>query len=136
MLRHLAPICLLLALSGCADDAVDMDTETTDMATDVDHSDIGSDMDMPPVDVIRTRGAGTVVGSDTELRFLTLDHDAIPDIQMGAMTMPFDIADGVDIDMLEEGDRVSFDLEASEETGLLITRLCRPDADGEDCLDG
>ena len=141
MQKHLLTATLLIALSGCADDEVDVDG---DIAVDIETSDTGlstatdadaSDADMPTVDVVRTRGAGTVIGSDAELRFLTLDHDPLPAIQMDAMTMPFDIADSVELDGIQEGDRVTFDLEASVEEGLLITKLCRPSTDGEDCLD-
>lgn len=136
MHKYLLTATLLIALSGCADDevgvdgdiAVDIETSDTDLST-------ATGADMPTVDVVRTRGAGTVIGSDAELRFLTLDHDPLPDIQMDAMTMPFDIADNVDLDGIQEGDRVTFDLEASVEEGLLITKLCRPSTDGEDCLD-
>jgi Cu/Ag efflux protein CusF len=55
-------------------------------------------------------GQGTIVALDTEDAEITLDHGEIPGL-MGAMTMPFPVADPKLLEGLQEGQRVEFDLE-------------------------
>jgi Cu/Ag efflux protein CusF len=55
-------------------------------------------------------GRGTVVAVDAERGELTLDHGEIPGV-MGAMTMPFAVADPKLLEGLEPGARVEFDVE-------------------------
>lgn len=55
-------------------------------------------------------GQGTIVALDTENAEITLDHGEIPGL-MGAMTMPFPVADPKLLEGLQEGQSVEFDLE-------------------------
>jgi Cu(I)/Ag(I) efflux system protein CusF len=47
---------------------------------------------------------------DTENRKLTIKHEAIPDVDMAAMTMAFRVADSISIDKLKAGDKIRFSL--------------------------
>jgi len=78
---------------------------------------------------------GRVMSTSPEVNFITLDHDAIPDINMGAMRMPFDVAPDIDLTTLSENDAIRFRLTANDEVGLLITAICVPARDGADCLE-
>lgn len=53
---------------------------------------------------------GEVRRIDTENRKLTIRHEAIPDLDMAAMTMAFRVADTISIDKLKAGDKIRFSL--------------------------
>jgi len=53
---------------------------------------------------------GEVRRIDTENRKLTIKHEAIPDLDMAAMTMAFRVADTISIDKLKAGDKIRFSL--------------------------
>jgi Cu/Ag efflux protein CusF len=53
---------------------------------------------------------GEVRRIDIENRKLTIRHDAIPDLDMAAMTMAFRVTDTVSIDKLKVGDKIRFSL--------------------------
>ncbi len=51
---------------------------------------------------------GEVRRIDTENRKLTIKHEAIPDLDMAAMTMAFRVADTISIDKFKAGDKIRF----------------------------
>jgi Cu(I)/Ag(I) efflux system protein CusF len=53
---------------------------------------------------------GEVRRIDAENRKLTIKHEAIPDLEMAAMTMAFRVADTISIDKLKAGDKIRFSL--------------------------
>ncbi len=53
---------------------------------------------------------GEVRRIDTESRKITIKHEAIPDLDMAAMTMAFRVADTISIDKLKAGDKIRFSL--------------------------
>lgn len=53
---------------------------------------------------------GEVRRVDAENRKLTIKHEAIPDLEMAAMTMAFRVADTISIDKFKAGDKVHFSL--------------------------
>jgi len=53
---------------------------------------------------------GEVRRIDTENRKLTIKHEAIPDLDMAAMTMAFRVADTMSMDKLKVGDKIRFSL--------------------------
>lgn len=57
---------------------------------------------------------GEVRRIDTENRKLTIKHEAIPDLDMAAMTMAFRAADTISIDKLKAGDKIRFSLSKVE----------------------
>lgn len=65
----------------------------------------------------------TVVSIDAAKRQLTLDHEALTNIGMGAMTMGFRFDKGVNISGLKAGDKVKARVEMKQGTGLVITEV-------------
>ncbi len=57
---------------------------------------------------------GEVRRIDTENRKLTIKHDAIPELEMAAMTMVFGVADTIALDSLKVGDKIRFSIRKSE----------------------
>ena len=51
---------------------------------------------------------GQVVEVDAVRKMVTLNHDAIPNVQMPAMTMTFGLANPALINGLKQGDKVRF----------------------------
>ena len=81
---------------------------------------------------------GHIVALPTDDRPMQINHEAIPDFKnaageevgMGAMTMPFPLADGVDISDLQVGDPVEFTFEvrwSSDEKYHITSISKRPD---------
>lgn len=54
--------------------------------------------------------SGTVVAITREYSAITIQHAPIPEFQMEAMTMEFTVADASELDGLNVGDSVTFDL--------------------------
>ena len=53
---------------------------------------------------------GEIRRIDSGTRKLTIRHEAIPDLDMAAMTMAFRVADTVSVDKLKVGDKIRFSL--------------------------
>ena len=124
MTRTLPALAALLVLAACSD-------PEPHAGTDHDTADHAMPTKSDPIVTIATGRFMSVVPDGT---YATLDHDPIPAINMGAMRMGFDIDPALDLSGYEEGDALRFRLVTSEETGFMITDICRPATDGEDCL--
>jgi Cu/Ag efflux protein CusF len=59
---------------------------------------------------IRAEGMAVIVGIDRPARRLELEHGPIEALGWPAMTMVFDVADGVNLEGLEPGQRIRFTL--------------------------
>lgn len=57
---------------------------------------------------------GEVRRIDSENRKLTIKHEAIPELEMAAMTMVFGVADTIALDQLKVGDKIRFAIRKSE----------------------
>ena len=119
-----AALPLLVLLAACSD------------AGDGSHGHMGEPVRELSNEIISDRSTGTVMSVTPDGRFVTMDHDPLPAIDMGAMRMGLDVKDGVDVSDLREGDRVEFSIEAGESIGIRITDICVPAREGEDCLSG
>lgn len=74
--------------------------------------------DAPAADAapaVKAKGSGEVVVLQPEYGAVTIRHEAIPEYNMGAMTMEFTTADPSQLNGLKVGDRVEFDLKAATE---------------------
>lgn len=71
------------------------------------------------VDTVKAR----VVSIDAEKGQLTLDHEALSNIGMGAMTMGFRLDEGVNISGLNAGDKVHATIEMKQGIGFVITEV-------------
>ena len=101
---------------------------------DGSHAPMGEPEREPSREIVTDRSTGTVMSVSADGRFVTMDHDPLPAIGMGAMRMGLDVEAGVDVSDLQEGDRVEFSIEAGESIGIRITDICVPAREGEGCL--
>lgn len=81
------------------------------------------------------QGRGIIRSLGGQGDFLTIEHGPIEGIGMGAMTMGFDILDGVELSGFSEGDEVAFTVKQGRDETFRITAICDIAADGADCLD-
>ncbi|MCY3702136.1 MAG: copper-binding protein [Rhodospirillales bacterium] len=81
-------------------------------------------------------GTGVIHAIDSESRSLTIDHEPIDEIGMGAMTMGFGVVGAVDLSGLSEGDPVAFQLKRGRDNSYRVTAICNRDTHGPDCLAG
>ena len=80
---------------------------------------------------------GTIRSVGSQGDFLTIEHGEFAgDIQMGAMTMGFDIMGEVDLSGLAEGDEVAFMVKQGRDGSYRIMAICNTAEEGADCLDG
>jgi Cu/Ag efflux protein CusF len=63
---------------------------------------------------------GEVRRIDTENRKITIKHEAIPELDMAAMTMAFRVTDALSIDKLKAGDKIRFSLGKVEGKWLVV----------------
>lgn len=78
---------------------------------------------------------GAVRSVDGEDGFLTIQHGPFSGgIDMGAMTMGFDIMGDVDLAGFKEGDNIAFMVKQGLDDGLRVMQICNTDTNGADCL--
>lgn len=53
---------------------------------------------------------GEIVRIDTARNRIVMKHEYIPSIKMHAMTMPFGISSGLNVDLYKPGDKVRFQI--------------------------
>lgn len=76
-----------------------------------------------PTQAIRSRGV--IYAVTREYNAITIQHDAIPEYDMPAMVMEFTVDDPTQLDGLEPGDNVAFELRS----GLNISTISEVEAD-------
>lgn len=98
-------------------------------AQTTDHS--GHDMSQMNHDaVMRARAehmieaTGVIDRIDTRGRGVSLAHSAIPAIRWPAMTMMFPVGNNVDLNGLQNGQRVQFTLHRAQDGSLPLVELC------------
>ncbi len=65
---------------------------------------------------------GEIVRIDTARNRIVMNHEYIPSIKMHAMTMPFGISSGLNVDSYKPGDKVRFQIKVVDGT-LDITTM-------------
>lgn len=137
-MKHLTQLTLTalaaISLSACGDSG-DMDHSEMDDAK-MDHS----TMDHSKMDDAKTMGdtghtTGVIFSISPDGTEVTIDHQAIDGVGMGAMTMGFDITSTVDLSGFAKDDNVSFMVKKGRDGSYRITAICNTDTDGKDCLD-
>jgi Cu/Ag efflux protein CusF len=68
-------------------------------------------------------GHGTIEGIDLEKRQLTIKHDPIKALDWPAMTMPFTVAQAIDMSQLKVGAIINFQLENDKADQRVITQI-------------
>lgn len=77
---------------------------------------------------------GTIVTISPDGKNVTIDHEAIGGVNMGAMTMGFGATSDVDLSAFSKGDRVSFMVKRGRDNSYRVTAICDMNAQGDDCL--
>ena len=99
----------------------------------MDHGDHQMDAEMDGIG----HATGTIRSVGSQGDFLTIEHGEFAgDIQMGAMTMGFDIMGEVDLSGFAEGDEVAFMVKQGRDGSYRIMAICNTAEEGADCLDG
>ena len=132
-------LALSLAACGGAEDTVPPAASEADMPMDmagddaVDHG----NHDMGAMGDGVGHATGTIRSVGAEGDFLTIEHGPFDGgIDMGAMTMGFDIMGNVDLSAFSVGDEVAFMVKQGRDGSYRIMAICNTGMDGADCLDG
>lgn len=132
---------LALSVAACrgAEDTAPTTTAEADMPMDMavdggmDHGD--HDMGAKGDGVGHATGTIRSVGAQGD--FLTIEHGPLEGgIDMGAMTMGFDIMGDVDLSEFSDGDEVAFMVKQGRDGSYRIMAICNTGVDGADCIDG
>lgn len=80
---------------------------------------------------------GTIRSVGSQGDFLTINHGPFEGgIDMGAMTMGFDIMGDIDLSGFTDGDEVAFMVKQGRDGSYRIMAICNLAVEGDDCLDG
>jgi len=128
----------LVACSGTEEPVTTAPSET-DMPMDMAHHEgmdhTGHDMGSTMDGIGHATGTIRSVGAQGD--FLTIDHGPFEGgIEMGAMTMGFDLMGDVDLSGFADGDAVAFMVKQGRDGSYRIMAICNTGTDGADCLDG
>lgn len=126
-----------LVACGNAQDAP-AETETAAMPMGMSHDEMGMDIDEHDMSAMgdgigHTTGVIKSLGSKGD--FVTLQHGPFEGIDMGAMTMGFDIIGDVDLSGFTEGDTVAFMVKQGRDGSFRVMSMCNTAIEGADCLD-
>jgi len=103
----------------------------------MDHSKMDhSQMEHAKMDGDFGHTTGKILDISTESREVTIDHQKIEGLAMGAMTMGFNVLPGVNLGDYAPNDNVSFMVKKGSDGSFNIPAMCNSDKEGADCLDG
>jgi len=124
-LKTLSLLCVSAALIGCGQ----MDHSGMDHSK-MDHS--GESSKSMTGDTGHTTGKIVSISSDGQE--VTINHNEIEGIGMGAMTMGFTVMTAIDLTEFSIKDPVSFSVKKGRDGSYRITAMCNTQTDGADCL--
>ena len=102
-----------------------------------EHQNMGhNQMDHAKMDGDFGHTTGKILDISTESREVTIDHQKIEGLAMGAMTMGFNVLPGVNLGDYAPNDNVSFMVKKGSDGSFNIPAMCNSDKEGADCLDG
>ena len=81
------------------------------------------------------QGTGVIRSVDADGRSLTIDHEPIDEVGMGAMTMGFGVTGAVDLSGLAEGDAIAFRIKRGRDNSYRVIEICNTGTEGSDCLE-
>ena len=127
-------LALGLAACGGAENSAPTGTAQTETSDSEAMDQNGHDMDEGREKVGRGSGVIRSVGSQGD--YLVIHHGPLEGVEMGAMTMGFDIMGDVDLSGFAEGDEVAFMVKQGRDNAYRIMEICNTASDGANCLDG
>lgn len=139
----IVPAIALVALSACsaetpmpANEMAEMEpmaTTASDMES-MDHNGQSGDQMMPTLPENTGFGVGEIRSIGDLKDSLTIAHGPLKGIEMGAMTMGFDIVGDVDLSSFSDGDKVAFIVKKGRDNSYRISEICLTETGGTDCL--
>ena len=127
---------LSLAACGNAEDTPPAAGDTSEMPMEMAKDNAMDHGDHDMGDGIG-HATGTIRSVGSQGDFLTIEHGEFDgDIQMGAMTMGFDVRGDVDLSGFSDGDEVAFMVKQGRDGSYRIMTICNTATDGADCLNG
>jgi Cu(I)/Ag(I) efflux system periplasmic protein CusF len=127
----LAAVALLLTACGdspppAQDASTSMDASQDSMAEDATQE--------PELNGGVGQATGTIESIGADRKFVTIDHGPFDGIDMGAMTMGFEVMGDTELTGFSEGDQVSFEVKRGRDGSYRVIKICAVDASGADCL--
>jgi len=129
---------LVLAACGNAQNSAPAQTATAAMPMDMSNGQMtvdNSEHDMSAMGDGFGHATGVIKSLGSEGTFVTLQHGPFEGIDMGAMTMGFDIMDDVDLSGFAEGDAVAFMVKQGRDGSFRVVSMCNTAKEGADCLE-
>ena len=142
LLKTLTLTAAIGALTACGNaDVAPTDTKSDEAnMAQTDHSKMDhADMDHSKMDGMTMKGdtghtTGKILSISPDGQAVTIDHQAIEGVGMGAMTMGFTVMSTIDLSSYAADQNVSFMVKKGRDGSYRITAMCNTDADGADCL--
>lgn len=140
LLNYMAASILALSLAACgkAQDTARPETSVAETPADMPGENMVMDSNVHNMSAMG-EGIGHAIGTIRSVGgnsdFLTIEHGPFDGIDMGAMTMGFDVLSDVDVSGFAKGDAVAFMVKQGRDGSYRITSICNTGTDGADCLD-
>ena len=77
---------------------------------------------------------GQIISISSDGQQVTIDHNEIEGVGMGAMTMGFTVMSDIDLSGFASKDRVAFMVKKGRDGSYRITAMCNTVTEGADCL--
>lgn len=127
----LAAVALLLTACGdspppAQDASTSMDAPQDSMAEDATQE--------PELNGGVGQASGTIESIGADRNFVTIDHGPFDGIDMGSMTMGFEVMGDTDLSGFTEGDVVMFEVKRGRDGSYRIQEICRKSSEEENCL--
>jgi len=127
---------LIIALAGCggaeepaSSQVVDVQTSSGMAKQMMDHGEHAMGESMG-------HATGVIRSFGEQSNTLTIDHGPFKGgIEMGAMTMRYDVSEGVDVSAFTENAEVAFMVKHGSDGSYRLMALCNIKTDGANCLD-
>ena len=94
-----------------------------------------SNLQADTMDNLTGHATGVIVSIAPDGESVKIDHGPFEGIDMGAMTMNFELMGDADLVELSEGDEVGFVIKRGRDGTYRIMDICGPAAGGYDCLE-
>ena len=124
---------LALALTACGNSEPPAHDSTKSMDASHDSTERNG-AHKPNMSSDTGQAAGTIKSIGADNKFVTIDHGPFDGIDMGAMTMGFEVMGDTDLSGFTEGDVVMFEVKRGRDGSYRIQEICRKSSEEENCL--
>jgi Cu(I)/Ag(I) efflux system membrane fusion protein len=89
-----------------------------------------SDAEQNSMSLTKVRATGTVTKVMQDMQMLSINHDPIPEWDWPSMKMDFQVAPGLALDQITQGQSIRFELEKTGDWDYVVTELVTDSVDG------